>query len=552
MFIVIGIFTVISLFAKQKPVKSSDKIVSVTAEADGLYITKKHNKKFIYVSVCVKNKNTGVTCIPIYTDEKQNKFVYPFISEGETYEVFLQMQDKNWQNWTQTAPAVITANGGLGEYSISFSDYYYDNDTAAIILKNFEMQQPVNPVDDIFGVNIYYNGDWSKNYWKRLTFDCDGDKNARLGLCDVENDHSLFMNKSFFTNVNYYFSYEGKIFSYNLIFNDKNKFTDVQPVKNVSISDGTLIPRFTQKQHDYTIYGDADTITVTPEFFFDDISVYPVTVKRGEKQQIKLSYGGKDFVYAFEYKIPKTITFTDSKGNTKTYYQTFFDDFDGDKLENSKWTVRKDELRSWNEHAIKVKDGNLIITFSKVGEKLMCGGITTEGKFEQSHGLFEIRFKVDEISGMWYAFWLMDNNNNDAHIDGSASDAAEIDIFEIVPHPNPENKWMGGDNYFKTAINYDSYAEGHPVYFSERAPDVNDDFYGKWHTVLFLWGKENYELYIDGKLQYVIAGKDASGMCVGTNHIILSSECTGFGGILDETMMPASFTVDYLKVYSEK
>ena len=307
------------------------------------------------------------------------------------------MQDKNWQNWTQTAPAVITANGGLGEYSISFSDYYYDNDTAAIILKNFEMQQPVNPVDDIFGVNIYYNGDWSKNYWKRLTFDCDGDK-----------------------------------------------------------------------------------------------------------------------------------------------------------LENSKWTVRKDELRSWNEHAIKVKDGNLIITFSKVGEKLMCGGITTEGKFEQSHGLFEIRFKVDEISGMWYAFWLMDNNNNDAHINGSASDAAEIDIFEIVPHPNPENKWMGGDNYFKTVINYDSYAEGHPVYFSERAPDVNDDFYSKWHTVLFLWGKENYELYIDGKLQYVIAGKDAGGMCEGTNHIILSSECTGFGGILDETMMPASFTVDYVKVYSEK
>lgn len=82
-------------------------------------------------------------------------------------------------------------------------------------------------------------------------------------------------------------------------------------------------------------------------------------------------------------------------------------------------------MRSWNEHAIKVKDGNLVITFSKVGEKLMCGGITTEGKFEQSHGLFEIRFKVDEISGMWYAFWLMDNNNNDAHIDGSASDAAE-------------------------------------------------------------------------------------------------------------------------------
>ena len=202
----------------------------------------------------------------------------------------------------------------------------------------------------------------------------------------------------------------------------------------------------------------------------------------------------------------RTIDFTDSSGQTKIYKETFFDDFYGTTIDTSKWTVR-DEQFEWPEEgdkrlvnwfkneAVKVEDGNLIITDYKDTDKLVSGAITTRGKFEQSHGLFEIRFKCDYSSGLWYAFWLMDDNNNKEHIDGSPVDAAEIDIFEVMP-----NTWVEPyKNYFKTAINYDSYnydypnevypnRNDHPSFFSIQAPDVDDSFYGNWHTVYFLWG----------------------------------------------------------------
>lgn len=59
------------------------------------------------------------------------------------------------------------------------------------------------------------------------------------------------------------------------------------------------------------------------------------------------------------------------------------------------------------------------------------------------------------------------------------------------------------------------YESGHPVKASPQAPDVDSSFYGKWHTVKFLWGDDNYELYLDDKLQYVLKGSDYAGMCEG-------------------------------------
>lgn len=269
------------------------------------------------------------------------------------------------------------------------------------------------------------------------------------------------------------------------------------------------------------------------------------------------------------------MDFTDASGQTCTYRETFFDDFSEESIDENKWTIRDEQLEwlaegeqerliNWyKKEAVKVEDGKLIITDYKGEDKLVSGAITTKGKFEQSHGLFEIKFKCDYSSGLWYAFWLMDENNDKYHIDGKASDAAEIDIFEIMPHT-----WMEPNtNYFKTAINYDAYdydAEGkvypndfypdlehHPALFSAQAPDVDDSFYDDWHTVFFLWGDENYELYLDGKLQYVMKGEDFAGMCQGTNHIIISSEIReeSWAKSLDENLLPAKFYVDYVKAY---
>ncbi|MBR1638670.1 MAG: cellulase family glycosylhydrolase [Treponema sp.] len=265
----------------------------------------------------------------------------------------------------------------------------------------------------------------------------------------------------------------------------------------------------------------------------------------------------------------EVVDFTDSNGKTECYSLAFYDDFDGSELDSYKWNIYEEKRTGnsgqngtlynyWEKSAVSVNEGSLVIEAYKTEDKLISGAINTKNIFEQSHGLYEIRFKCDYSSGLWYAFWLMDYNNTSEHIDGSAADTAEIDIFELVPVgnewvkiPAPVSPVAVHDNWFRTAINYDGYESGHSVKASPQAPDVDSSFYGQWHTVKFLWSDDNYELYLDDKLQYVLKGSDYAGMCEGKNFIIISSEMSdwGMGGPLDESYYPSRFYVDYVKAY---
>ena len=61
----------------------------------------------------------------------------------------------------------------------------------------------------------------------------------------------------------------------------------------------------------------------------------------------------------------------------------------------------------------------------------------------------------------------------------------------------------------------------------------------------------NYELWLDGELQYVMKDNEYGGMCRGTDFIIISSELNqdGWGGPLEESLYPSKFYVDYVKAY---
>ena len=127
--------------------------------------------------------------------------------------------------------------------------------------------------------------------------------------------------------------------------------------------------------------------------------------------------------------------------NGKKYICTFSDEFESEKLDNHNWYYcpqqqRQDAGGWWSNSCSTFEDGNYVITCTtKEDGTPISGGIRSRGKFQQTYGLYNIRFKVEKAEGLWYAFWLMTDKMGDTTTVGNgATDGAEIDIIEIVPH----------------------------------------------------------------------------------------------------------------------
>ena len=239
--------------------------------------------------------------------------------------------------------------------------------------------------------------------------------------------------------------------------------------------------------------------------------------------------------------------------NGKKYICTFSDEFESEKLDNHNWYYcpqqqRQDAGGWWSNSCSTFEDGNYVITCTtKEDGTPISGGIRSLGKFEQTYGLYNIRFKVEKAEGLWYAFWLMTDKMSDATVGNGATDGAEIDIIEVVPH----------DKAYYTTIHWDGYGENlkskHP-----KGKSINDSFYGTYHDLWFLWDENGYKLYMDGTdsahLIYNMPGAQyGDGTCQVPCYLKITAEFGLWAGAdnLDETQLPAHFYVDYVRVYKE-
>ncbi len=110
------------------------------------------------------------------------------------------------------------------------------------------------------------------------------------------------------------------------------------------------------------------------------------------------------------------------------------------------------ELQIYTRDGNRVVDGVLYQTATKTPvahADFESGGITTNGRFEQQYGRFDIVCKMPKGGGQWPAFWLLTSMENqpNGHI-------AEIDVFEhLTNKPNKmmfTNHWgmnYGSDNH---------------------------------------------------------------------------------------------------------
>ena len=239
--------------------------------------------------------------------------------------------------------------------------------------------------------------------------------------------------------------------------------------------------------------------------------------------------------------------------NGKKYVCTFSDEFNSENLNTKNWSLcpqqfRQDAGGKWVDECSTFENGNYVITCTTdENGKPISGGIRSLGKFEQTYGLYNIRFKVEKAEGLWYAFWLMTDKMSDATVGNGATDGAEIDIIEVVPH----------DKAYYTTIHWDGYGENlkskHPT-----GKTIYDSFYGVYHDLWFLWDENGYKLYMDGTdsahLIYNMSGTQyGEGTCQVPCYLKITAEFGLWAGAdkLDETQLPAHFYVDYVRVYKE-
>ncbi len=217
----------------------------------------------------------------------------------------------------------------------------------------------------------------------------------------------------------------------------------------------------------------------------------------------------------------------------KAWKLVWNDEFDGTKLDESKWEAPDGRRRDgwWSPEAVSVADGCLSLSVLKKDDRYLDGCVRTRGKFEHAQGYYVARIQLQEQLGHWSAFWLY--NNSVGRIGNEGRDGTEIDIYE--------KPWL--DDRVNYALHWDGYGKEHK---SEgkvvSLPGVMKGF----HTYSLWWKNDEYVFYFDGKETW---RTKAGGVCQAPLYIKLSDEIGDWAGDIKKAKLPDRFVVDYVRVY---
>lgn len=245
-----------------------------------------------------------------------------------------------------------------------------------------------------------------------------------------------------------------------------------------------------------------------------------------------------------------------SKPDGAAWECTFADDFDGRRLDLTKWVPQKyhsagtpparacfvDDPRN-----ISVADGNLRLTVRKTRFPIFCdggftsytaGNVSTYLKFSQQYGRFEARIKVakTDAPGLQEAFWLWPDVRVPSWTMWPA--AGEIDIVETYSqHPD-------------LAIPFLHYT-WHNNFGPQ--PGLNTAWTcaaqrGVFNTYALTWTPTTLTIDVNGTTCLVNTSGDPAFQ---KPYIAAFTSALGVGGnaLTADTPLPATMMVDYLRVW---
>lgn len=256
--------------------------------------------------------------------------------------------------------------------------------------------------------------------------------------------------------------------------------------------------------------------------------------------------------YPWETKSKNTV-------DMSKFTLVFEDDFDGDTLDETKWSHNGQGVRKggyWDKDQTFVRDGNLIIKTEykengKYGPGYYSDRVDSRTYHMQKFGYFECRCILPAAQGLWSAFWI---SNKAVSKDGNpGTNGTEIDVFES---PLWYRNLKGHDNNMITSnLHYGGY-HLQTKYKNVTVSKANNP-YSEYNTYGLEWNEDGYIFYING----IETGRSKfGGVSKVTEYLELSVEVDGvdgspyygWSGLITRNKnneIPAEFKVDYVRAY---
>jgi beta-glucanase (GH16 family) len=223
---------------------------------------------------------------------------------------------------------------------------------------------------------------------------------------------------------------------------------------------------------------------------------------------------------------------------------TFFDNFDNNSINTSKWTnymwwgqnYHPADKHQWYDiNRCKIVNGILNMniendpkTFEDGTFEYAVGNLNNSHVFEQKYGYFEIKCKIPSEKGAWPAFWLASKH----------SWPPEIDIFEFYTGKK-KDCWETNVHWGKEP-KHPSRVMGHGVWKTSE----------RFHVYAVDWKEDKMDFFWNGILVRRITDKQILNdfsypMHIIINNAIDSGDGRGFGDI----NCPMSFKVLWVRAY---
>ncbi len=246
------------------------------------------------------------------------------------------------------------------------------------------------------------------------------------------------------------------------------------------------------------------------------------------------------------------------------------DEFDGDALDDSKWSAdiwepRKvnDEDQAYTDRVknIRVEDGMLVIEAHKEeykGAEYTSGRIHSAGKGDFLYGRFEVRAKLPRGQGTWAAIWMLPSDpykystTCEPGEDWQGSDtcdawpnSGEIDIMEHVGYQ------MG---HVHGTVHNEAY---YWMKWEQRKGRILlDDLHKEFHVYALEWKPERIDILVDDTHYFMYRNENTGWNAWPYDHpynLILNVAVGGAwgraGGPIDDSIFPQQMLVDYVRVY---
>ncbi len=250
------------------------------------------------------------------------------------------------------------------------------------------------------------------------------------------------------------------------------------------------------------------------------------------------------------------------------FTMTFNDEFDGDKLDTTKWEapeMPRQGASRWVASLVSVRDGMLHLGVRKTDDPVLrydCGAVRTQRNydpnqtmFQQRYGYFEARCKQPKNlkADYWASFWMMCGKVGDETPD--TREGLEVDIFESFH--------LATKKAMSMSFHWNGYGAKHNAtgVAGKETPQLLD---GEFHTYGMYWDEKVYVLFIDGeevvRTDLIGLGKDdngktkSKGPCQKPGYVKLCVEAAAWAGATNgwEKEQPEQddFVVDYVRAYT--